>query len=1293
MAAQATAWDRNEGRSETKVGQSERFGGVRADFVATLGRRVMELRAAVAKLSEDASSSARRDDLRRRVHALAAAARLLRFNKLVAELAASEALVDRVAQRGKLTEEDAKQLFDLLDRIPELAWSESASFDPESGPRSAAGSSPPPRQIALPEEPKEAEVVVTRQTSLDAPQTILFVGPLHLADGLATQDDPTAFEIERTEDYAAAADLARALAPDVMVIDSDKPAARQLVAALLADPMTEETPILLIGRFTKADDAALYAALGVAKTLPKPVSPAALRKAIVEVTATYIKREIARAPIGDLTLDELGKRLAEELRRGLCDAADDRARQTKLAFGEGSEMLAALWGAVARIRDLVTIESRGQVRFVQAGPEGALPYAPWLGETNPRADQMNRVRPLGETRGNKVTTLDRMSIVVADDDAAITWFLAGVLRGAGATVYEARDGERAFELACEHSPDLVISDIVMPGMDGFALCRAIKRDFALRDVPVVLLSWKEDLLQRVRELGAGADGYMRKEASATAIVQRLREILAARLRVAERLARGGEVRGRLEGLTPRTLLSLACTHLPASTLSVRDARDLYEVEIRDGRPVRATRTTADGSYERGPGVLSRLLGVGSGRFVVVPIANDDVERLSAARPDLFGTLSEQLVPLIASARAAQRLLSGGSLMHATRIELDLGILGPLVEAMPDRARAVIKAIAGGSSPRDIVMNGSVPARLVEDVLCDAAAHGGISAIVGASGIDLLTPAVQAESERLRGIRRAAPVLVPSLSDVLPEPPSPTPQPVSAVIDRSVTPGPVEAKASQDEVIASQNEVTAHASDLNAFQNEVKAHASDLSARSARVGHALREASHDGGLAKNSHNLFGQAKETEFLALPPIPPGESVKAGPVATLRTPSKPAVIVAPHDDDDDATTLALIDKTPTPASNVAVTLEKKAADDFTPDVVSGVETYLPPPVALIATAAKPAVPAKPAVAPKPVVMAKPAVTPAPVVPSAPVAAAPKETPTKLSEVAPEPPKENRPAIVSPPPPQTRAPFDALAPSPKPTVVEASPKPAPAKPAPSPKPTVVAKTVSPKPPVVSKPVPKAPPLSSLGSLEPPPVEELPPLRATLPSTHAPRPRVSEAHQSSAVVEPAKKDNATMRAGAWILFALAGVVFAVGSRVSHQRAVQAQNEAAQQVVAPVEAPVQPAAEAKPETPAPQAPPPTPADRKAGDTADFPILPQDAPLKAEDKVPKGQGLLEVIAGPADSVFIDGQLIGTGPVVKAPLAPKKDPYEIRVRLRGEERVRFALVKEGRASRIRIAPPWSR
>src|SRR5262249_32399001 len=171
-----------------------------------------------------------------------------------------------------------------------------------------------------------------------------------------------------------------------------------------------------------------------------------------------------------------------------------------------------------------------------------------------------------------------------DGGAGVSWFLAGVLRGAGAIVHEAHDGARALEIAFRVTPDLVVTDVLMPLLDGFALCRSLRRDLVLRDVPVILLSWKEDLLQRVRELGAEADGYLRKQASAAAIVQRAREVMRSRHRVAERLAAGGEVRGRLDGLTTRTLLGLACASRPDAAVSVRDSAFLYEIEIRGGRP-------------------------------------------------------------------------------------------------------------------------------------------------------------------------------------------------------------------------------------------------------------------------------------------------------------------------------------------------------------------------------------------------------------------------------------------------------------------------------------------------------------------------------------------------------------------------------------------------------------------------------------------------------------------------------------------------------------------------------------
>jgi hypothetical protein len=84
---------------------------------------------------------------------------------------------------------------------------------------------------------------------------------------------------------------------------------------------------------------------------------------------------------------------------------------------------------------------------------------------------------------------------------------------------------------------------------------------------------------------------------------------------------------------------------------------------------------------------------------------------------------------------------------------------------------------------------------------------------------------------------------------------------------------------------------------------------------------------------------------------------------------------------------------------------------------------------------------------------------------------------------------------------------------------------------------------------------------------------------------------------------------------------------------------------------------------------------------------------DLPLGARDTVLPGQGLLEVTAGASDAIYVDGQLVGRGAVSRVPLAAKASPYEVRVKLRGEERVRYVTIKDGRLARVRVAPPWSR
>jgi hypothetical protein len=168
-----------------------------------------------------------------------------------------------------------------------------------------------------------------------------------------------------------------------------------------------------------------------------------------------------------------------------------------------------------------------------------------------------------------------------------------------------------------------------------------------------------------------------------------------------------------------------------------------------------------------------------------------------------------------------------------------------------------------------------------------------------------------------------------------------------------------------------------------------------------------------------------------------------------------------------------------------------------------------------------------------------------------------------------------------------------------------------------------------------------------------------------------PRP---SAYAPSTRTEPVRDHRMMM----WILFAVAGIAFAVAARWARDRDITPAAPPAPTPVAAAEPTVTAAAPAV--EPEPTASP---------DTSSA----QDLPLPAGAKVPQGQGLLEVIAGNGNTILVDGSQVGLGPVVKLPLAPRKDPYEVRIKLRGEDQVRFVLVKEGRLTRLRVAPPWSR
>lgn len=116
-------------------------------------------------------------------------------------------------------------------------------------------------------------------------------------------------------------------------------------------------------------------------------------------------------------------------------------------------------------------------------------------------------------------------ILVVDDENYILHILDFSLGAEGYEVLTAEDGEAAVQKCKDERPDLVVLDVMMPKMDGFEACRAIKRDPDLAGTPVILLSAKARDVDQKQGYEAGADDYITKPFSPGRLVDRVHGLL------------------------------------------------------------------------------------------------------------------------------------------------------------------------------------------------------------------------------------------------------------------------------------------------------------------------------------------------------------------------------------------------------------------------------------------------------------------------------------------------------------------------------------------------------------------------------------------------------------------------------------------------------------------------------------------------------------------------------------------------------------------------------------------------
>jgi two-component system cell cycle sensor histidine kinase/response regulator CckA len=167
----------------------------------------------------------------------------------------------------------------------------------------------------------------------------------------------------------------------------------------------------------------------------------------------------------------------------------------------------------------------------------------------------------------------RPTVLLVDDRKENLSVLVDVLRRASFRVLVAEDGEAGVAQALRALPDVILLDIVMPVLDGYAACRALKANDLTRDIPVVFMSARHETVDRVRSFAAGGVDHVTKPFRAEEVLARV----TAHARLSRQARSVREARIHMDA-------ALAGTRDPKVGASIRAA--IAALEAAEGHPAR-----------------------------------------------------------------------------------------------------------------------------------------------------------------------------------------------------------------------------------------------------------------------------------------------------------------------------------------------------------------------------------------------------------------------------------------------------------------------------------------------------------------------------------------------------------------------------------------------------------------------------------------------------------------------------------------------------------------------------------
>lgn len=122
---------------------------------------------------------------------------------------------------------------------------------------------------------------------------------------------------------------------------------------------------------------------------------------------------------------------------------------------------------------------------------------------------------------------DTITILLVEDNQDVAFYIGDLLKDRYRLLY-AREGKEGLEKAIEYMPDLILTDLMMPGMNGFDLCREIRNSIVLNHIPIIIITAKSEDMDRVQGIEAGADAYLLKPFNTDELYVRIAKLLEQR---------------------------------------------------------------------------------------------------------------------------------------------------------------------------------------------------------------------------------------------------------------------------------------------------------------------------------------------------------------------------------------------------------------------------------------------------------------------------------------------------------------------------------------------------------------------------------------------------------------------------------------------------------------------------------------------------------------------------------------------------------------------------------------------